>query len=123
MASRVVAGGTQYVRIAARGPNLPVVVLDIVLPAAIENKVKVIDAGSLQTEISRQGHVALYAVFFDFDHAELKPESKPQIDELFRFLQANPAFKVYVVGIPTAKARKTTTPICRGAGRRRWWRR
>ena len=98
VASRVVAAGTQYVRIAARGPSLPVVVLDIVLPAAMENKVKVIDAVALQSDLSRQGHVALYAVFFDFDRAELKPESKPQIDELAKFLQANPALKVYVVG-------------------------
>ena len=55
VASRVVATGTQYVRIAARGPSLPVVVLDIVLPAAMENKVKVIEAASLQGDISRQG--------------------------------------------------------------------
>ena len=98
VASRIVATGTQYVRIAARGPSLPVVVLDIVLPAAMETKVKVIDAVSLQSDISRQGHVALYAVFFDFDRAVLKPESKPQLDELAKFLQANPALKVYVVG-------------------------
>lgn len=98
VASRVVAAGTQYVRIAARGPSLPVVVLDIVQPAAMESKVKVIEAASLLTDIARQGHVALYAVFFDFDRAELKPESKPQIDELAKLLQSNPALKVHVVG-------------------------
>lgn len=106
VASRVVGAGTQYVRIAARGPNLPVVVLDIVLPAAMESKVKVIESASMQTDIARQGHVALYAVFFDFDRAELKPESKPQVDELAKLLLLNPALKVHVVGHTDGQGRE-----------------
>ena len=123
VASRVVATGTQYVRIAARGPSLPVVVLDIVLPAAMETKVKVIDAGALQSDIARQGHVAPYAVFFNFDRAELKPESKPQIDELARSCRRTRRSRSTSSAIPTASARKTPTPICRSAGPRRWSRR
>lgn len=98
VASRNVPGGTEYVRIAAMGPSLPVVVLDIVQPAAMETRVKVVDAASVRSELSQRGRIALYAVFFDFDRAELKPESKPQLEELAKYLRADALLKAFIVG-------------------------
>ena len=40
----------------------------------------------------------MYAVFFDFDRAELKPESKPQLEELTKYLRSDPGMKVFIVG-------------------------
>jgi outer membrane protein OmpA-like peptidoglycan-associated protein len=42
--------------------------------------------------------VALYGIYFDTGKAELKPESRPQLDEMGKLLQAQPALKVYIVG-------------------------
>lgn len=41
----------------------------------------------VRDEISQRGRVALYAVFFDFDKAELQPESKPQLDRRVEIVQ------------------------------------
>ena len=57
-----------------------------------------VDASALAKGLQAQGRIALYGVFFDTGKAELKPESKPQLDEMGKLLQANPSFKVHVVG-------------------------
>ena len=98
VASRAVPAGTEYVRIAAMGPNLPVVVLDVVQPAAMETRVKVVEAATMQSDIVQQGKVVLYAIFFDFDRAGLKPESTPQLEELAKYLRGDPTVNVFVVG-------------------------
>ena len=98
LASRSVPEGTEYVRIAAMGPQLPVVVIDVVQPAGMETRVKIVDAASLDNQIAQRGRVALYSIFFDFDRADLKPESKPQLAELAKYLRSAPGVNVYVAG-------------------------
>ena len=105
VASRSVPGGTEYARIAAMGPSLPVVMVDTVQPAAMETRVKVVEAASLRSEMAQRGRVALYSVFFDFDRAELKPESKPQLEELAKYLRTDPAVKMFIVGHTDGKGR------------------
>jgi OmpA-OmpF porin, OOP family len=105
VASRSVPAGTEYARIAAMGPSLPVVVVDIVQPAAMETRVKVVEAASLRGEIAQRGRVALYAVFFDFDRAELKPESKPQLEELAKYLRSDPGVSVFIAGHTDGKGK------------------
>ena len=98
VASRGVPAGTEYFRIAARGPKLPVIVIDLVQPAALETRVKVVPADSMKSEIAQRGRVSLYALFFDFDRADLKPESKPQLDEIANYLRSDAKINVFVVG-------------------------
>ena len=43
-------------------------------------------------------HVEVPGIFFDFNKADLKPESKPALDELTKLLRANPSLRVWVVG-------------------------
>lgn len=105
VASRRVPVGTEYIRIAARGPVLPVVIVDIVQPAAMETRVKVVEADAMRSEIARQGRVALYSVFFDFDRAELKSESKPQLEELAKYLRSDPGVNVFIVGHTDGKGK------------------
>ena len=40
----------------------------------------------------------LYGIFFDFDKAEIKPDSKPALDEIAKLLRDNPSMQLYVVG-------------------------
>lgn len=42
--------------------------------------------------------IAIYGIYFDFDKAELKAESQPQIDQLATLLKDNPGLSVLVVG-------------------------
>ena len=63
-----------------------------------------VDLNGLQTkdkiasEITAQGKVAIYGVHFDTGKAELKPESKPQLLEMGKYLQENRDKKVFIVG-------------------------
>ena len=52
-------------------------------------------AVTFDAELSSAGR---YGLFFDFNKATLQPESKPTLDEIARFLSANPGLKVHVVG-------------------------
>jgi OmpA-OmpF porin, OOP family len=60
--------------------------------------VQVFDAKAIQSKLSGEGKVAFYSLYFDTGKAELKPESKPQLDTMAEMLKANPTFNVYVVG-------------------------
>ncbi len=57
-----------------------------------------VDAGALDKGVLAEGRVALYGLYFDTGKADLKPESKPQLAEIGKWLKSNPALKLYVVG-------------------------
>ena len=58
----------------------------------------VADAKSLLNDIQASGHVAVYGIYFDFNKAEIKPESEPSLKEIAKLLQQNLMLKLYVVG-------------------------
>jgi outer membrane protein OmpA-like peptidoglycan-associated protein len=49
-------------------------------------------------DIGSSGKVAIYGIYFDFDKAEVKPESEPALAEIAKLLQADATLKLYVVG-------------------------
>lgn len=104
VARRKVPAGDEYVRLVVRG-NLPVAAIDIVQPAAMETRVKVLEAAGIKGDIARQGKAVLYAIFFDFDKADLKPESKPQLEELAKYLRSDTSANVFVVGHTDGKGK------------------
>ena len=55
-------------------------------------------AAQLAEGIDRDGHIAVYAIYFDSGKATLKPESKPALDEIARLLQTRASLKLLVVG-------------------------
>ncbi|TWB10485.1 uncharacterized protein DUF4892 [Nitrospirillum amazonense] len=61
-------------------------------------QVQIMDSGTMKNSLASSGKVALYGIYFDTDKAEVKPESKAQLDEMAKLLTANPALKVYIVG-------------------------
>lgn len=56
------------------------------------------DAKTMAADINATGRVALYGIYFDFNKAEVKPESSPTLDEIAKLLKQNAALKLYVVG-------------------------
>lgn len=72
--------------------------VQVIEPKAMDTGMVTVDAAALAKGLQAQGRIALYGVFFDTGKSELKPESKPQLEEMAKLLQANPSFKVHVVG-------------------------
>lgn len=72
--------------------------IQVVEPKAMPTGQVVVDARALQQDLKAAGKVALYGLYFDTGRAEIKPESKPQLDEMAKLLQSQPALKAYVVG-------------------------
>jgi OmpA-OmpF porin, OOP family len=65
---------------------------------AREQKMVTVKASELASAIATSGKIALYGIYFDFDKADLKPESKPQLDEIAALLKNDAALKLMVVG-------------------------
>lgn len=71
--------------------------LDIVREKAMQQQI-VASAKDLRTGIEATGHIVANGIFFDTDKAELKPESKPALEEIAKLLKNDGALKIYVVG-------------------------
>jgi len=52
----------------------------------------------MEQALARDGRVAIYGILFDFDQADIKAESRPQIDQLGELLKKNPKLDVLIVG-------------------------
>jgi OmpA-OmpF porin, OOP family len=56
------------------------------------------NADEMVASITTSGRVALYGILFDSGKADVKPDSKPTMDEISKLLAANRTLKVLVVG-------------------------
>jgi len=71
--------------------------LHIIEKKAMEQYI-VADAAAMSGDLKSTGHVALYGIFFDTGKSEVKPESKPALEEIAKLLKQEPALKLKVVG-------------------------
>lgn len=62
------------------------------------DQIAFIDSGQMRAGLESGGRVALYGIQFDFDKAEVKPESTPTLREIARLMQAQPALRLVVTG-------------------------
>ncbi|HYC35727.1 MAG TPA: OmpA family protein [Usitatibacter sp.] len=69
----------------------------IIRVAAMEQSV-VVSADQIRKSIAESGKVVFYGIYFDTDKAVVKPESKPTLEEMAKFLKANAGTRVFVVG-------------------------
>lgn len=72
--------------------------VQIVEPRTMDAGKVTVDAAALAKGLQADGKIALYGIYFDTGKADLKPESKAQLDEMGKLLQANAALRVYIVG-------------------------
>ena len=74
------------------------VLMDVVEVGRMERRMVDPKADEMQKGLDRDGRVALYGIQFDFNKAEIKPESAGTLAEIGKLMQANRALKLYVVG-------------------------
>ncbi|MDR0779398.1 MAG: OmpA family protein [Pseudomonadales bacterium] len=60
--------------------------------------VKVVGADDMASSLQASGNVNLYGILFDFDKADIKPESQPQLEQIANLLKNDPSLKLDVVG-------------------------
>ena len=58
----------------------------------------VADAAAMGGDLKSTGHVAVYGIYFDTSKSEVKPDSKPALEEIAKLLKQTPALKLKVVG-------------------------
>jgi len=82
-----------YINPNQRGPYY----LTVVEKKALEVKASLLPAEEMKKELDAKGHVALY-INFDFNKADIKPESQPIINEVVKLLKSNPGLNLKVEG-------------------------
>lgn len=71
---------------------------DALQTGTLKNQMVVVSASEIDKALVSSGRIALYGILFDFNQATIKPESRPALDEIAKYLKANPDRKLYVVG-------------------------
>jgi outer membrane protein OmpA-like peptidoglycan-associated protein len=56
------------------------------------------NAESMARDLLTTGRTAIYGIYFDFDRADIKPESEPTLSEIARLLREQPDLRLHVVG-------------------------
>ncbi len=79
--------------------------VDIIEAKPMEEKMVTVSATEMEKQISSTGKVALYGILFDFNKAEVKPESEPTLSEIAKLLNESPSLRVLVVGHTDAQGR------------------
>lgn len=99
------SGTTLHVSVLSAKPGLiqladkyVATVVQIVEPKPMETGNVKVDAAALARGLQAEGKIALYGVHFDTGKAELKPQSKAQLDEMAKLLQSNAGLRVFIVG-------------------------
>lgn len=94
------AGSLRYVALlSVQGSKGTATLIDLLQPKAMDSgKVQATTADALASGLRAEGRVAVYGVFFDTGRAEIRPESRPQIEQMARLLQADAALRVAIVG-------------------------
>ena len=74
------------------------VLVEVVQPKEMEHNILVVDSSAIGQSMAAEGAVNIYGLYFATDKAELLPSSTPQLAEIAKYLKANPAVQVFVVG-------------------------
>jgi OmpA-OmpF porin, OOP family len=75
-----------------------VVRLDVLEVKPMQQKMVTVDAAEMERQISANGRVALYGILFDFNKADVKPESEQALAEIAKLLKSRTTLNVLVVG-------------------------
>ncbi|TMK41085.1 MAG: DUF4892 domain-containing protein [Alphaproteobacteria bacterium] len=75
-----------------------VVRLDAVQSGELKNGMVAVSATEIAKRLDTAGQVILSGILFDFNKAQLKPDSRAALDQIAAFLKSDPTRKVYLVG-------------------------
>ena len=73
-------------------------VVDIIEAKDREKRMVTVDAGEMAKSIDTTGRVALYGIYFDFNKADVKPESDATLQQIATLMKQDTALKLLVVG-------------------------
>jgi len=76
----------------------PGVLLEVVEPRAMEKRMAMVTADEIGGDLAKQGKAVFYGILFDFDKADIKADSEPQLAEMAKFLKSNPQIKAFIIG-------------------------
>lgn len=80
------------------GKGDPIVQLDVIKTKNMDKRMVLVSASEMAKGIDTRGSVSLYGILFDFNSAEIKPESEATLAEIAAFLKERPSQKLLVVG-------------------------
>ena len=72
--------------------------VDSIQVKPVTNKMVDGTASDMAKQIALTGQVNLYGIYFDFDKTDIKPQSKPTLDEVGKLLNNDSALRLQVVG-------------------------
>jgi len=75
-----------------------IAIVDIVEAKAREQLMVTVQASDMAKAIVDTGRVALYGIYFDFNKADVKPESEPTLEQIAKLLRDSSTRKLLVVG-------------------------
>jgi outer membrane protein OmpA-like peptidoglycan-associated protein len=78
--------------------NQVMVRLDALQVGELTDRMVVVSSAEIAKSLDDAGKVALYGILFDFNKATLKPESRPTLDQVGKYLKDNPGQRIYVIG-------------------------
>lgn len=79
-------------------PGEVLVMVQIVSPKAVAHKMVKEEVTYILRQLSAEGRVNLYGIYFDTDKTDLKPESEPVLTELQKALTQDSSLRLMVVG-------------------------
>lgn len=74
------------------------IAVDVIEEKAMTQNMVLVKADEMSRTMAATGRVALYGIYFDTNKSDVKPESKPAMDEIAKLLRAEPGLKLHVVG-------------------------
>ncbi len=79
-------------------PQQVVVLVQLVVPKAIEQKMVQEQVNSILGKLASEGRVSLYGIYFDVDKTALKPESDAVLAEVAKALSQDLSLRLSIVG-------------------------
>ncbi|MBV6442160.1 MAG: DUF4892 domain-containing protein [Haliscomenobacteraceae bacterium CHB4] len=91
--------GTQYVAVfIVMTHDGPVTRLDVVEMKPMKTGQVTVSAAQLKSDFEKTGKAVIQQIYFESGKAVLKPESKPALEEVAKFLKERSDLNIYVVG-------------------------
>lgn len=76
----------------------PLVQLDVIEEKGMEQRMVLVKADEMASQITQNGRIALYGILFDTDKAVIRPDSEPTLAEIAKLLKDNASLRILVVG-------------------------
>lgn len=89
------AGSNQYCQALN---DRTIAIVDVIEAKEREQKMVTVQAGEMAKSIAGTGRIALYGIYFDFNKADVKPDSDPTLEQIAKLMKESPALKVLIVG-------------------------